>query len=188
MHSLILLLLLSIVSSCSSSRPTRPSFGSGGASAVPGGGGTKNLGGTTDLSFSVVDSRSMVRISSAEILINKLKTVTSLDNNSTAVKEALSSRSSLGAYDFAQGVLPESKWTVDKMGTWYKVADQACRDSKLLAKIQEVGGDKEFLEAAYGREIESDEASAFKDIPLTGARRARVICTAILTSGEFVAL
>lgn len=191
MRSSLFLIALALVSACSQTRPHRPSFGSADAVGVPGDGGGGNepgKGGPTDLSFAVVDSRSMVRISSVEVLINKLKVVTSLDENSEAVKLARKSDQSLGAYDFAQGVLPESKWNLDKMGTWFKVVDQACRDTKLLAQIQKTGGDKEFLENAYGRDILADETAMFKDLKLTGARRARVLCTAVLSSGEFVSL
>ena len=144
--------------------------------------------GNRDLSLKVLDSRSTVRILSVEVLVNKLKIVTEFDDSSEAVKLAHQSDQSLGAYDYAQGVLPENKWSSDKMGTWFKVVDQACRNKVLLDKIQKSGGESEFIEKAYGRDIMAAETSLLKDLKLTGDRRARVICTAILSSGEFVSL
>ena len=141
-----------------------------------------------DLSLKVMDSRSTVRIGSVDVLINKLKVVAGLEDSSEAVKLARVSDQSLGAYDYAQGVLPENKWSLDKMGTWFKVIDQACRDKELLDKIQKSGGERDFIENAYGRDIIVAETTLLKDLKLTGARRARVICTAILSSGEFVSL
>lgn len=141
-----------------------------------------------DLSLNVVDSRSTMRIASVEVLINKLKILTALNEGSEAVKLARKTRQSLGAYDFAKGIHPENKWTSDKMGAWLKVVDEACRDTALLTRIQKTDGDKEFVESAFGRDIFADEATLLSNLKLAGPRRARVICTAILSSGEFVSL
>lgn len=200
----LILALAVLFSACKASRPMRPSFNKGdleGHPVIPPEGdpsfpeGDPTIDPVTgepivqkDLSLKVVDTRSTMRIGSVDVLINKLKVVTALGDTSEAVKLARQSDQSLGAYDYAQGVLPENKWSLDKMGTWFKVVDQACRDTVLLGKIQKSGGEKEFIENAYGRDMLADETTLLKDLKLTGARRARVICTAILSSGEFVSL
>ncbi|RZA26639.1 MAG: hypothetical protein EOP10_02940 [Proteobacteria bacterium] len=201
MPKVYLLVALMVLSSCRASRPSRPSFDSGpGATSRPAdddllSGDEESgkvidpkTGKTVDISLNIVDGRNTLRISSVEVLINKLKAVAALDEKSPGVELARKTQQSLGAYNFAQGVLPENKWTVDKMGIWFQVIDQVCRDSKLLTKIQAANGEKFFIESAYGRDMIADESAMLKDLKLTGARRARVLCTAVLTSGEFVAL
>lgn len=197
------LVLAVLFSACKSSRPTRPSFNKNtleshpddppeGDPDFPDDPEIDPITGKPivkkDLSLKVVDTRSTMRIGSVDVLINKLKVVTALNDDSEAVKLARKSDQSLGAYDYAQGVLPENKWSLDKMVTWFKVVDQACRDTGLLGKIQQSGGEKEFIENAYGRDILVAETDLLKELKLSGARRARVICTAILSSGEFVSL
>jgi hypothetical protein len=200
MRSILWIIVLAYSGACSSSRPGRPNYGSGAEAnprpveaKIPSGSVTDrtpdgNAGGTRDIALNVVDTRSTVRMSSADVLINKLKVVAGLDESSAAVVLARKSQLSLGSYNFAQGVLPESHWTIDKMGAWFKVIDQACRDPKLLGRIRAESGEKLFIEAAYGRDIIADETTMLSEMTLTGERRARVLCTAVLSSGEFVAL
>lgn len=191
-----LIILTLLIASCTNSRPSRPQVGGkeGAGKETSDGNPTPGTG-TPDpedeISLNVVDSRSTLRMQSFVVLVNKLKFVTGIVDTSDAIVQANKIAQSLGAYNHAAGVLPENQWTLDKMSSWLQVVDLACRTPALLTKIQAADGDKLFIESAYGRSIIASETALLEDLKtkLTAApRRARVLCTAILTSGEFISL
>lgn len=190
-----LIIVTLLLASCTSQRPGRPHMG-GKEGATPGSinGDPKPVEGTDaddELSLSVVDTRGTLRMQSFVVLINKLKVVTGINDSSAAIIQANKISQSLGSYDHAAGVLPENKWTLDKMSSWLQVVDLACRTPALITQIQASGGEKLFLENAYGRSISSAEIAMLDELKTkltTASRRARVLCTAVLTSGEFVSL
>lgn len=202
-----------LFAACKSSRPSRPNFGqgsedgtpedpndfpgeeeegggSGGGSGGSGGGSGGSGGGSggTDATLNLITTRSIMRVNSFEILVNKLKFVTAQAEDSDAIKAIRQSAQSLGGYDYAQGIIPENKWNADKMVAWFNGVDLACKKKELTSEIAKADGDKAFLEKAYGRDILPAETAFLKEIKLTGDKRARVICVSILTSGEFISL
>ncbi|RYZ56347.1 MAG: hypothetical protein EOP07_12660 [Proteobacteria bacterium] len=184
-----------LLASCTNQRPGRPHMG-GKEGATPGtidGNPNPTAGSDPDdqLTLSVVESRGTVRMQSFVVLINKLKVVTSSSDSSAAIVQANKISQSLGSYDHAAGVLPENIWTLDKMSSWLQIVDLACRTPALLTQIQATGGEKLFIENAYGRSISSAETTMLDDLKTklgSANRRARVLCTAVLSSGEFISL
>ena len=176
--SLLALIITLCAAACSSSKPSMPSFS-----------GSKS--GDSSAGLDVVSSRSTVRVMSYFNLVHKLSTVTGLGSDSEALKLAQSKSLSLGSYDFGAGVLPENKWTLDKMTSWLQVIDVVCREKSILASIQASGGDEAFLEKAYGRDVSSNDLKIIEFLNsknLAADRRARLLCTSVLGSGEFVSL
>ncbi len=179
-------LIIAMMLTACSSRPGRPHFWGKDGSQYDSAGDSQAAG--PDASLHIVDSRSNLRMNSVEVLINKLKFVAGLDEKADAIELARKSFALLGGYDYSQGILPENLWNPDKMSAWYKVVDTVCQDSKLVARLQKSGGEKEFLEAAYGRDQTADEANLLTGLKATGAHRARIVCSIVLSSGEFVSL
>jgi hypothetical protein len=190
LHSLWMISLILIVA-CNS-RPEHPnlSLNGGKVSAAQVPTDENPLGGNTfDLNF--LASRPTLRSVPYIALVNKLKVVSGLNDDSEAVKQAVKVAQSIGSYNHAQGVLPDNNWTIDKMGIWMQVADSACRVDSVLKRIQAAEGDTDFIEAAYGRDLNAADQDMLKDLNaanLDATRRARVLCNVVLLSAEFVSL
>lgn len=159
-------------------------------------GSPKDKDGISDLPsggipLNFIESRANLRALNYAALVNKLRVVTGLDDNSEALKAAATLSQSLGAYNHAAGVLPDTNWNLDRMSTWMQVADSACRTPAIIKKIEAEGGDKAFIEEAYGRDFNASDSAWLNELNskgLAGPRRARILCTLVLLSAEFVSL
>jgi hypothetical protein len=197
MKEILIFFIITGVASCTLKKPDRLKLGAKSEAnySHPVGSNNGNPAGpeiVKPIELDLVTTRSSVRLVSFQALLSKFKYVTGLDDASPAVVQAKKISHSLGDYDFGQGVQPESKWSSDKMSNWFNVVDQACQAPSLLTKIQGTNGGKIFIEMAYGRDINVAEIemisslSANKDI--SADRKARMVCTIVLQSAEFLSL
>ena len=97
----------------------------------------------------------------------------------------------LGAYDFANGVVPDTSWTALRISLWVQSLAPVCESPAMLSRFGALpAGLAPLIEAAYGRPMtEADAAdieAAGQGLALTPDQLTRTLCLSLLASTELV--
>ena len=123
----------------------------------------------------------------------RLQAVTGAAAGDPMFVKLLEARTSLGDYDFAAGVQPDSSWTALRITQWVTALKPICGSMAMKQRYPDLPMNLgSFIEAAYGREMTSADLEnvnqATAGLTLTAEERRDGICLTVLSSMEFVAL
>ncbi len=124
----------------------------------------------------------------------RLRAVTGANADDPMFAKLLESRTTLGDYDFAKGVQPDTSWTALKITQWVTALKPVCASMQMRLRYPDLPGNlAQLVEAAYGRAMTADDLTAVNEVTagipaLTAEERRDGICLAVLSSMEFLAL
>jgi len=127
------------------------------------------------------------------VRLQRLIAVTGVPATDPMYTGLLENRTSLGDYDFANGVQPSNAWTALKITQWVTALKPICGSMAMKNRFPDLPTALgPFVEAAYGRAATADDIAAVNDstmgLTLTAEERRDGVCLAVLSSMEFLAL
>ncbi|MBL8957907.1 MAG: hypothetical protein JNK82_44440 [Myxococcaceae bacterium] len=128
-----------------------------------------------------------------QVRFQRLLAVTGAPATDPMFELLLQNRTSLGAYDYANGVQPDKSWTALRITQWVTALKPICGSQAMKNRFPDLPVSLgPFIEAAYGRSSTADDTSAVTEsmtgLTLTAEERRDGICLSILSSMEFIAL
>ncbi len=141
--------------------------------------------------FTVPDQS--VQLLPFQVRLRRLLAVTGAPVTDPMFEKLLESRTSLGDYDFANGVQPDPSWTALRITTWVTALKPICGSQAMKNRYPDLPTSLgPFVEAAYGRAATAADLAAIDDammgLTLTPEERRDAVCLAVLSSMEFLAL
>ena len=97
----------------------------------------------------------------------------------------------LGAYDYANGALPDGSWNANRIAAWIDALKPVCNSPSMKAKYPALPDDlPQLIRAAWGHLPSEQDSADFKDaIAASGADAAVVYestCMAVFSAAELV--
>ncbi len=126
-----------------------------------------------------------------KVRLGKVAAVLGVSPESAVLEPVRARRVSLGDYDFANGVLPDTAWTASRMSEWVRALRPVCTSQEFTSKYPNLPEQlPELIEAAYGRESTTDDLADYdqelEDPSLDDAERHELTCLAVLSAAEMV--
>ncbi len=126
-----------------------------------------------------------------ETRLSKVAAVAGLPESDPAFDLLRQNATRLGAYDFANGVVPDHSWTALRLSLWVQSLKPVCASPAMAARFpalpESLGP---FIEAAYGRAMTDEDLAdidaARAGLALTPEQLSRTLCLALLSSAELV--
>ena len=123
----------------------------------------------------------------------RLQAVTGAGPTDPMFETLLAYRTSLGDYDFANGIKADNSWTALRITQWVTAMKPICGSAQMQQRYADTdAAPGPFFEATYGRAVTTDDLDAINasltDLQLTPGERRDGTCLAILSSIEFIAL
>ena len=125
------------------------------------------------------------------VRFSRLRAVTGAQADDPMFTTLLESRTSLGDYDFASGVQPDTSWTALRITHWVTALKPICGSMAMKQRYPDLPMNLgSFIEAAYGRAMTAADLQAVNDViaplTLTAEERRDGVCLTVLSSMEFV--
>ena len=164
-------------------------LGSNGTSAA-GSSNASSATGTTPVGGFAVPAEQPVLLP-FETRLSKVAAVAGLPESDPAFDLLRQNATRLGAYDFANGVVPDSSWTALRLSLWVQSLKPVCASPAVAARFPSLPESLgPFIEAAYGRpmndEDRADVEAARAGLTLTPEQLSRTLCLTLLSSAELV--